>query len=678
MAFNPKQITKELDNANLAKHNDNYGAIKTELDGHDTKIAANKTAVEAAQADINTHKADSGAHLSAADRDKLDGIEPGAEPNQNAFAKVNNVEAGAESDALTIAGGTGITVTTNPTTKTVTVTATGDATPGAHGDSHNNDGADPIPDLVALRGEFDALTAADIGAETPAGAQAKVDALAGAGNMKTVAEVAAQLADLAQVEVTYNGVTKLFKNQSTTLYVDIDSKVVSGNDGLSASKPIKLSDIETIFNKLKTTFPILLGNWVVQLAAGTYQGDGTKHMLFIADVDSTEYIEFKGADIPLAQVPTTVLDGSLNGTRYMHGLYFQNMNIKISNIKVQNFSESNTPNVPTGTRAGIALSGHTGKFWAYNVHSYLCSWGGIVNQGTPRFLIQGGKFEYCRQGVMSMFNTQVSIGYNGSPTKPEAENTRFVNNVESGCTITTSGGGHVDYCYFDDHPNRALDVISQCEINAVQNTFRNNSVAMAASSNSRIQNLNNIFSGNAQNFYMYYGGYIQQTANSDAGNRRRQVDQMIDITDDYFTKSAPSGGGVIFTQVLQPGSLFGRGKTFELVSFGRVTNASSNTCSILMKATDGTNNVTLATIPIASTSGYIHFKLNSFLSNYSGSNFSFNSEFVLQGAYPTITNANGIVLDSKTQLTITLELVVNGTASNTLLNTYRTLSRVVF
>nr|WP_154895313.1 hypothetical protein [Paenibacillus xylanexedens] len=233
MAFNPQTINKELDMANLAKHNANYSAIKTELDVHDTHVAAQtahgstsaatagkimqrdsagrakvaapsasddiarKAEVDAVQTNLDEHEADNVAHLSTSDREKLDGLEVGAEANQNAFAQVNNVIAGAESDTLTIAGGTGITVSTNPTTKTLTVTATGEATPGAHGSSHNNDGADPIPDLVALRGEFDALTPADIGAETPAGAQAKVDALAGVGNTKTVAEVTAQVVDLA-------------------------------------------------------------------------------------------------------------------------------------------------------------------------------------------------------------------------------------------------------------------------------------------------------------------------------------------------------------------------------------------------------------------------------------------------------------------------------------------------
>lgn len=297
MAFNPRTINKELDFANLAKHNDNYADIKTELDAHDAHIAAQtahgstaaatpgaimqrdsagrakvaapaaaddiarKAEVDAVQGGLDTHEADVAAHLSAADRTKLDGIEPGAQPNQNAFAQVNNAVAASESDTLTIAGGTGITISTNPTTKTVTVTATGEATPGAHGSSHDPDGSDPIPELVALRSKFNALTAADIGAETPAGAQAKVDALAGAGNTKTVKqlddEVTAHLADkVTKGElVTYAGDYGVTADGSTddtqgmkdaiagtpaggTLLLPLGQIFIT--DELSITKPIKI------------------------------------------------------------------------------------------------------------------------------------------------------------------------------------------------------------------------------------------------------------------------------------------------------------------------------------------------------------------------------------------------------------------------------------------------------
>lgn len=195
MAFNPQTINKELDMANLAKHNVNYSAIKTELDAHDTHIAAQtahgstpaatagkimqrdstgrakvaapsasddiarKAEVDAVQAGLVEHEADNVAHLTSAEHTKLAGIEEGAEVNQNAFAQVNNVVAGAESDTLTIAGGIGITVSANPATKTLTVTATGTATPGEHGAGHTEHGADPIPTATETDGGI--MSAAD-------------------------------------------------------------------------------------------------------------------------------------------------------------------------------------------------------------------------------------------------------------------------------------------------------------------------------------------------------------------------------------------------------------------------------------------------------------------------------------------------------------------------------------
>lgn len=63
--------------------------------------------------------------MSAADKTKLDGIEAGAEANQNAYStvKVGNVSinAGSESDTIELIAGTGITLTPDATNKTVTV-----------------------------------------------------------------------------------------------------------------------------------------------------------------------------------------------------------------------------------------------------------------------------------------------------------------------------------------------------------------------------------------------------------------------------------------------------------------------------------------------------------------------------------------------------------------------------
>lgn len=74
--------------------------------------------------------------------------------NQNAFSTVavagqSSLTAEAVSDTLTIVGGTGIGLTTNAGTDTLTITALGDAVPGAHASSHITNGTDVIPNAVA-------------------------------------------------------------------------------------------------------------------------------------------------------------------------------------------------------------------------------------------------------------------------------------------------------------------------------------------------------------------------------------------------------------------------------------------------------------------------------------------------------------------------------------------------
>lgn len=92
--------------------------------------------------------------MSGTDKTKLDGIQAGAEVNQNAFSKIavsgqSDVDADTKTDTLTLAGGTGITITTNASTDTVTITATGSAAPAAHASSHVTGGTDVIANAVA-------------------------------------------------------------------------------------------------------------------------------------------------------------------------------------------------------------------------------------------------------------------------------------------------------------------------------------------------------------------------------------------------------------------------------------------------------------------------------------------------------------------------------------------------
>ncbi|BFH66021.1 hypothetical protein J27TS7_08660 [Paenibacillus dendritiformis] len=130
---------------------DASGRLKAAAPSAKTDVAR-KAEVDTVQADLDAHKADAVVHVTAEDHEKLGSIEEGAEVNQPAFAKVNDIEASEKTDALTFKGGVGIKITTNPNTKEVTVTATGDSTPGAHGSSHTEHGSDPIPNATAKEG----------------------------------------------------------------------------------------------------------------------------------------------------------------------------------------------------------------------------------------------------------------------------------------------------------------------------------------------------------------------------------------------------------------------------------------------------------------------------------------------------------------------------------------------
>ncbi|WP_339259595.1 hypothetical protein MKZ12_07300 [Paenibacillus sp. FSL R5-0713] len=129
--------------------------------------------------DLQAHVGNSVIHTTQAEHDKLANIQAGAQVNQNAFSKVNSLSAASTTDEFFIVGDIGITVTTNPITKEVRITATGSATPGAHASTHITGGTDVIADAVT-NGNSGLMSGADaqfvrVDGETKTGAQTKVD-----------------------------------------------------------------------------------------------------------------------------------------------------------------------------------------------------------------------------------------------------------------------------------------------------------------------------------------------------------------------------------------------------------------------------------------------------------------------------------------------------------------------
>ena len=137
--WNSKAPGSTLTDFNTHKNNGDIHVTKTKKDEWDSKAPGNT------KTELDAHVADKVVHVTKADHDKLSSIEEGAEVNQLAFSKVNDVSAKSKTDSLKIKGGIGITVTSNPDTNEVTVTATGNATPGPHAETHLPGGTDVIP-----------------------------------------------------------------------------------------------------------------------------------------------------------------------------------------------------------------------------------------------------------------------------------------------------------------------------------------------------------------------------------------------------------------------------------------------------------------------------------------------------------------------------------------------------
>lgn len=131
------------------------GAVTAAKTGPDVAKTAQVNALQqlhdALRLEFDNHKDNTVIHVTQSDKDKLYSIEPGAEVNQSAFSTVRapgqpDVNAISKTDHINMVGGTGIIVTTDPESKEVKFTATTEAVPGPHAETHITGGTDVIPD----------------------------------------------------------------------------------------------------------------------------------------------------------------------------------------------------------------------------------------------------------------------------------------------------------------------------------------------------------------------------------------------------------------------------------------------------------------------------------------------------------------------------------------------------
>lgn len=251
-------------------------ARKAEVDAAITAAAMDASSKMASvHADLDAHTGNADIHTSAVEKTKLAGIAAGAEVNQNAFSKIGvtgqpDIVAGSKTDTVSIKGGTGITVSTNATSKEVTITATGTSTPGAHAASHITGGSDVIPDAVS-GGASGLFSGVD---------KAKLDGMASGPDSTTDVMIGDRTANPALVPTGLTGKLTQWLSWFTNRI-----KAITGMTNWWDDPPATLSSLNT--NKAPLNSPALTGTPTTPTAAvGTSTTQIASAQLVKASVDA--------------------------------------------------------------------------------------------------------------------------------------------------------------------------------------------------------------------------------------------------------------------------------------------------------------------------------------------------------------------------------------------------------
>lgn len=228
--------------------------------------------------------------MSSSDKTKLNGVSSGAEVNQNAFATVNDVSASAKSDTLQITGGTGITISTDPASKKVTVTATGTATPGAHASSHITGGTDVIPNAVT-NGSSGLMSGSDaqfvrIEGETKSGAQSKADAALVSAKGYTDSQLATATSAATASTLVKRDANARFKAAAPSATDDVARKAE-----VDAAISTAASDATSKANTVQTALNTAVNGWRIYndlTALGLTVGSETMEAIAAAMADKSE------------------------------------------------------------------------------------------------------------------------------------------------------------------------------------------------------------------------------------------------------------------------------------------------------------------------------------------------------------------------------------------------------
>ena len=249
-------------------------------------------------AHANVVAAGASGFMTGADKTKLDGVAAGAEVNQNAFATVAvsgqaSVSADAKQGTLTLANGTGVAITTDAATDTVTIGTTAATTSVA---GHMS-AADKTK-LDGVSGGADVTSATNVGSAIH-GAAAKTTPV-DADTMPLIDSAASN----APKKVSWLNIKATLKTYFDTLYAlagHVHSAATTSVAGfLSAADKTKLDGIATGANNY--THPTGDGNSHVPATGTTNDG---RALVSGATANSAAWAQLTKAHVGLANVDNT-------------------------------------------------------------------------------------------------------------------------------------------------------------------------------------------------------------------------------------------------------------------------------------------------------------------------------------------------------------------------------------
>jgi hypothetical protein len=252
-------------------------------------------------------------------------------------------------------------------------------------------------------------------------------------------------------------------SQANTLYVSPSAD--AGNDGLSASQPIKL--MADLFTVLKNYGPVLGGLWTVKLAASS----AYDYAVTLDSLTAESKIVIEGPDVGgHPNVPVVVVGPSASTAA--SGWRFTGCNVNIRNVKFINFRSS-------ASAFGLAVT-EKGILETDNVHVNNDTTGttrgglGIVANALCVLKVRGGIIERCAEGIRSLFDCYHSIGTQNAGNLLSGP---VIRNNTVGFSAREASSGHSDWVTYEDNDFGISSEVN-ARVNCALSDFKRNAVAI--------------------------------------------------------------------------------------------------------------------------------------------------------------------------------------------------------